>query len=116
MDALCVKTTHYFIGGISLVTALAWNSSIRSAIEEYFPIPNKTMAGFAYAIIITVILVIVIYMLPDTEKELPHEVRSRLKSGNNSAMEDDIYVSGTERLKAARFSPEQQKILKERRG
>lgn len=109
MDALCVKTTHYFIGGISLVTALAWNSSIRSAIEEYFPIPNKTIAGFAYAIIITVILVVVIYMLPDTENELPHEVRSRIRSGTG----DDI--TATERLKAARFSAEQRQVLEARR-
>jgi len=80
MDALCIKTTHYFIGGLSLVTALAWNSSIRAAVETYFPIPNKLMAGVIYAVTITCLLMLVIYLLPETDTELPQKVQEHLKN------------------------------------
>ena len=78
-NAFKVKTSHYAIAGLSLVAALSWNDAIKSGIKKVYPIPQAQVSmGFFYAIIITVVLICVIWMLPDTKSELPHSTQTKI--------------------------------------
>ena len=57
--ALKEKTTTLIIGGFGLVAALAWNEAIKSLFETYFKESSGLMGKFIYALIITLIVVIV---------------------------------------------------------
>jgi len=59
------------LGGFGLVTALAWNEAIRSFFDTFFPKGGGGLIGkFIYAIIITVVVVIVSLQLKKiSEKE-----------------------------------------------
>lgn len=71
-EILQIKTSHYIIGAVALVVALSWNSSIKAAINKYFPVPDdELMANFVYAFLITCFLVLLIIWLPNTTSELP---------------------------------------------
>lgn len=75
-----VKTTHYFIAGIALVTAMSWNGAIKDVINEYFPMPRENViANFIYAFCMTLFLILLIYVLPDTSTELPENVKHHVK-------------------------------------
>jgi hypothetical protein len=78
--AFMVKASHYFIGGFALATALTWNTSIREAIKQKFPIPEDNVrANFIFAVIITAMLIVLIYILPDTKSELPEDTQRKAK-------------------------------------
>ena len=77
-EVLKIKTSHYFIGGLSLVTALAWNDAFKQLIARKIPDAESVQAAFLYAIVMIIILVLVIYALPDTTKELPHTAQAKL--------------------------------------
>jgi hypothetical protein len=80
-SAFAVKTSHYVIGGFALVTALAWNSSIKTALEHKFPMPQDNVkANLIYAVIITLILVLIIFVLPDTKSELPESTQKKIET------------------------------------
>ena len=54
------KTFAYIVTGFSLVAGLAWNDAIKTFIETYFPNPgNGIKAKFLYAVLITLIVVVV---------------------------------------------------------
>ncbi len=57
--ALKEKTATLIIGGFGLVAALAWNEAIKSLFDAYFKESNGLIGKFIYALIITVIVVIV---------------------------------------------------------
>lgn len=46
-----------------LITALAWNAVIQQAIKNYLPIEDDFWADFVYAIIITILLIIVAWLV-----------------------------------------------------
>lgn len=78
--AFVVKASHYIIGGFALTTALAWNNSIRENIKQKFPIPEDNVrANLMFAVIITVVLVLIIYFLPDTKSELPDDTKKKVQ-------------------------------------
>ena len=53
------RTAGYVTAALGLVAGLAWNEAIKSLIEEIFPIGANTLAAkFAYAILVTVIVVV----------------------------------------------------------
>jgi uncharacterized BrkB/YihY/UPF0761 family membrane protein len=82
--ALTIKTSHYVIGALSLVTALSWNESINEAIKKVYTVPKDVIwANFLYSVIITVILICVIYMLPNTTKELPPNTQAAITHSEN---------------------------------
>jgi len=57
---LKVKTIGYITAAFGLVAALAWNDAIRSLIDYLFPIDkNGIWVKFIYALIITLLIVIV---------------------------------------------------------
>lgn len=70
------KTVGYIVAGFSVVAGFAWNDAIKSFIEEYFPLARDTMkAKFIYAILITMLIVVVsvylmkIFKIEKKEKE-----------------------------------------------
>jgi tetrahydromethanopterin S-methyltransferase subunit D len=74
MDAardLGIKASHYIIGAFTLITAMSYRGAIEGFIDEYFPDQSDAVsAKFIYAIILTVILMILIHMLPETTEEM----------------------------------------------
>ena len=53
------QTTGYITAGLSLVAGLAWNDAIKSLITFLFPLDTSgILIKFAYAIIVTAIVVI----------------------------------------------------------
>jgi len=80
-SSLSVKASHYFIGAVALTTALSWNNAIRETINKSFPMPKEEMiASFIYAIIITIILVVLIEYLPNTTSELPKSTQEKIEN------------------------------------
>ena len=55
------KVASYITAGLGLVAGLAWNEAIKSLIDYFFPPSggNGLLAKFAYALIITVVVVII---------------------------------------------------------
>jgi uncharacterized membrane protein len=47
------------LGGFGLVAALAWNEAIKSLVETFFQKNSELMGKFIYAIIVTVVVVII---------------------------------------------------------
>ena len=84
-----IKTSHYIIAATGLVTALSWNTAIREGIKNVFPMDKDTLrANFIYAVIMTLILVLLIWLLPDTKSELPSATRRRLEQAQLEAQKD----------------------------
>lgn len=60
----------YVIASLGLVGGLAWNEAIKALIEYFFPLSQNTIfAKLIYAVIITLIIVIVSYSLAQMVKE-----------------------------------------------
>jgi len=54
------KTSSYILAAFGLVAALAWNDAIKGLIEYFFPLDKNTvLIKFFYAILITLIVVMV---------------------------------------------------------
>lgn len=62
----------YLLGGFGLVAGLAWNDAITSFIEFLYPLQKDGLpAKFIYAIVITVVVAVVSWILtrpPSAEK------------------------------------------------
>ncbi len=58
------QTIGYMMGAFGLVAALAWNDAIKALIDNFFESPgDDIIARFIYAVIITVIVVVVTWQL-----------------------------------------------------
>jgi len=59
------RTIEYIIIAFGLVAGLAWNEAIKGLIDYLFPVTaNSVLAKFIYAIIITVMVVVIsIYLI-----------------------------------------------------
>ena len=53
------KTITLILGGFGLVAALAWNEAIKSLFETFFQQGNALIWKFVYAIVITIVVVVV---------------------------------------------------------
>lgn len=54
----------YMTAAFGLIAGLAWNEAIKSLIDFFFPEGgNSILAKFIYAILITIIVVIITYLL-----------------------------------------------------
>ncbi len=54
------KIIGYVLAGFGLVAALAWNEAIKSFIDTFFHFSNGSLiAKFVYAIILTLVIVII---------------------------------------------------------
>lgn len=58
------QTTAYLLAGFGFVAGLAWNEAIKAAIEALFPLDkNGILAKFIYAVVVTVLVVVVSVLL-----------------------------------------------------
>ncbi|MEK7519956.1 MAG: DUF5654 family protein [Patescibacteria group bacterium] len=59
------QAASYIAAAFGFVAGLAWNDAIKALIEYLFPLSTNTvLAKFAYAIILTVIVVVVtVYLM-----------------------------------------------------
>lgn len=58
------RALGYIITAFGLIAGLAWNEAVKALIEEFFPFGKNTLlAKFIYAIIVTLVIVIVIAYL-----------------------------------------------------
>lgn len=64
------KTIGYILAAFGLVAGLAWNEAIKSLIDQVFPgHGNGILIKFVYAVIVTVVVVIItVYLIKLTEK------------------------------------------------
>ena len=53
------RTLGYITAALGLVAALAWNEAIKASIEHFFPLSRNTLlAKFIYAVLMTLVVVI----------------------------------------------------------
>ena len=58
------RTIGYMLAAFSFVAGLAWNEAIKSFIDQFFPnSANSVLVKFIYALVITVVVVIVTFYL-----------------------------------------------------
>ncbi|KKQ28118.1 MAG: hypothetical protein US42_C0002G0073 [Candidatus Magasanikbacteria bacterium GW2011_GWC2_37_14] len=64
------KIGTYVLAGFGLVAGLAWNEAIKGLIERYFPLASGggLLAKFIYAVIITIVIVVVSIYILKSEK------------------------------------------------
>ena len=63
-DELRSKTIGYIATALGLVVGLAWNDTIKEFITYLFPLSTDSLwAKFAYAVILTVVVVIAINLM-----------------------------------------------------
>jgi hypothetical protein len=61
-DTYIMSSPNYIGAAMTFVAGLAWNDAIKSAMEEYVKRPDEGLRGkFAYAIIVTMLTIIIIY-------------------------------------------------------
>lgn len=58
-----------------LVAALAWNETIKAAIGVIFDDPESLMGNFIYAVLVTVLAVIMTVMIARSAKKLSDQVK-----------------------------------------
>ncbi|MEA3452955.1 MAG: DUF5654 family protein [Patescibacteria group bacterium] len=63
------KSITLIIGGFGLVAALAWNEAIKSLFENLFKDKGSIIGKFAYATIVTIIVVLVTMYLQKSSKK-----------------------------------------------
>jgi len=63
------KTITLILGGFALVAALAWNEAIKSLFEQMLKNSGTLIGKFAYALLVTLIVVIVSMQLQRISKK-----------------------------------------------
>src|SRR6185295_7584942 len=65
------RAIGYMVAAFGIVAGLAWNDAVKSLISVVFPNPGKSVtAQFMYAIIVTIVIVIVtVYLVRLTQKD-----------------------------------------------
>lgn len=67
-----IKALTYITAAFGLVAALAWNEAIKTLINQYFESGNNIISKFIYAVIVTLIAVLItlsITRFQDKEKK-----------------------------------------------
>ena len=113
--ALTVKTSHYIISAMSLVTAFAWNDAVKASISKFYMQPaGQISASFVYALVLTIITVFVIYLLPNTKSELPDSAQQKVEVSEMidkvQVLEDKIDNLGAENERLRQSIPTNEKM------
>lgn len=93
------KTVGYIVAGFSVVAGFAWNDAIKSFIEEYFPLARDTMkAKFIYAILITMLIVVIsVYLMKlfrIEKKEKAKDKKDEEKEKNKEKVVENEAIKG----------------------
>ena len=63
------RVTGYILAAFGLVAGLAWNDAVKTAIDRFFPLDQGNLIiKFLYALVITVIVVIIGWILSKNDK------------------------------------------------
>ena len=71
------KLTALMITGFGLVAALAWNDTIKLLFKEVFGTNEALWAMFAYAIFVTVLIVLITIYLSRASQKLKAKVKAK---------------------------------------
>ncbi len=71
---LIEKMTTLVSAGFGLVAGLAWNEAIQSLFKLWFPEQGSLIAKFLYAIVVTVIVVIVTTRLSRASNKIKEQL------------------------------------------
>lgn len=94
-----VKTSHYILAGFGVVAALNWNNAIKETVEAIAPSPKgKITANVIYAVVMTLILILLIHLLPETKTELPIGTQCKIKEQKNRDLRELLTSSRRARL------------------
>jgi len=63
------KMITLILAGFGLVAALAWNDAIQTLFNQLFPKSNGVIGKFVYAVIVTIIVVIISLQLKETSEK-----------------------------------------------
>jgi len=64
------KMVTLILAGFGLVAALAWNDAIQSLFKAFFPQNQELIGKFIYAVIVTLIVVIISLQLQKIDSEV----------------------------------------------
>jgi cell division protein FtsX len=63
------KVVGYVLAAFGLVAGLAWNDAVKSSIDRFFPLDQgNVIIKFAYALAITIVVVVIGWVLSRDEK------------------------------------------------
>ena len=62
-----------------LVAALAWNTAIQSAVSTFFKSGNEVWGQLIYAILVTILAVIMVVFITRTAKKLSDQIKDEEK-------------------------------------
>ncbi|MFA5954632.1 MAG: DUF5654 family protein [Patescibacteria group bacterium] len=75
LNEILEKVSTLATAGLGLVAALAWNDAIRLVFTIYFPQPQDSVgAQFAYAIFVTVVVVLVTMYLGRSTRRIKEKL------------------------------------------
>ncbi|MDD3102053.1 MAG: DUF5654 family protein [Patescibacteria group bacterium] len=74
------KLSSLITAGFGLVAALAWNEVIQDFFATIFPKPNMLLGKFIYAVIITLIIVIITVKLGNIISKLKEAISEEEKN------------------------------------
>ena len=62
-----------------MVVALSWNETIKDFVQTYFPMASDAIyMRVIYSLAMTLVLILIIRFLPNTDKELPPIIKKEL--------------------------------------
>ena len=67
------QTATLLNGAFALIAALAWNEAVKALIETYMPTASGIVSKFGYAVIITLLVVIISTRLSKIQKRYEQE-------------------------------------------
>lgn len=73
------ETLGYIIGAFGLIAALAWNEAIKASINHFFKSEGNIISLFIYALIVTLIAVVVTTRLQNFSQKLNIEKKEEEK-------------------------------------
>lgn len=77
------KISTLVVAGFGLVAALAWNNAIKKLFELIFGKQSNIFAMFGYAILITIIVVVVTIKLGQTTRKIKADIQKIEDKINN---------------------------------
>lgn len=78
-DEFTLRTSHYLIASATVVTMLSWRDTFESVINYIYPLERDAVsAKVIYSAVLTAIVILLIYYLPNTEEVLPPKTKKEI--------------------------------------
>jgi len=83
------KLSTLVVAGFGLVAALAWNEAIQKLFKSIFGEASSLGAMLGYAVLVTVVVVLVTYYLGKATKKVKDEINSNKKDNKIEKIETE---------------------------